>query len=94
MIAPALLASRKTPAMVLMTRPARSCSGYLAAQVADQDTVAIGYKPNLVPVPTKNPGFSVIPAQAGIQCVSMDSRLRGNDGTVYSSCIVGSSGPP
>ena len=32
-------------------------------------------------------GFSVIPAQAGIQCVSMDSRLRGNDGTVYSSYL-------
>ena len=75
MIAPALLASRKTPAMVLMTRPARSCSGYLAAQVADQDTVAIGYKPNLVPVPTKNSGFSVIPAQVGIHLANPPSSL-------------------
>jgi hypothetical protein len=26
-------------------------------------------------------GLVVIPAQAGIQCRSLDSRLRGNDGT-------------
>jgi hypothetical protein len=26
-------------------------------------------------------GFSVIPAQAGIQIMALDSRLRGNDGT-------------
>ncbi len=30
-------------------------------------------------------GVFVIPAQVGIQCLNLDSRLRGNDGTPKSS---------